>query len=229
MDRWINVAESPFVSWNLSVGVQVPFTQEQNHLLFCKIGIDPGEGNHVEGKIPCCVPGILPFVGHRNDIPIVEMLPIAVALNDAFRIFARPFGVAREPVFDRVMVKLFRPKQAGIALSVDVVFFIRQLVRNTTVIELFVFQDSLGKDRFKDFSKPNDRRFVDRTQSETKNGFFASVEVDVVIRAAFGSLLIRIDGVGFSMHDVAMKCIFVIGSVRVLSDVSIIVGLIFRK
>ena len=60
----VDVAEFPFVGGDLAVRVQVPFAQEQEHLILGEIGICLCEGQHVEGGVPCGEPWVLPFVRH---------------------------------------------------------------------------------------------------------------------------------------------------------------------
>ncbi len=90
MHRRIDVAEMPFVRGNLAAGMHVPFTQEQNHLFLGKVRIQTGHRDHVKCQVPGRVPGVLPFVGHRDHVAIEQMTPIAVAT-----FFARRVGLAR--------------------------------------------------------------------------------------------------------------------------------------
>ena len=46
-------------------------TPEKNELIFGKIRINLCKWYHVKCQIPGCVPGILPFVGHRDNVSIV--------------------------------------------------------------------------------------------------------------------------------------------------------------
>ena len=64
MDRWIHIAESPFVGGNLSVRMHVPLTQHEHELFLGKGRIDERERNTVKRKIPGGVPGVLPLVRH---------------------------------------------------------------------------------------------------------------------------------------------------------------------
>ncbi len=87
--------------------------------LFGEVGIDRGEGDHVEGGVPGGEPGIFPFVGHREDVAGEEVLPVGVAAVEALRAAAAGRRVALQPVLDDVVVELLGPEQAGIALAED--------------------------------------------------------------------------------------------------------------
>ena len=82
MHRRVDVAEGELVGRNLAVGVHVPLAQEQHELLLGELRIDARERNHVEGEIPGGVPGILPLVGHRDDVAVVQVGPVACCGRD---------------------------------------------------------------------------------------------------------------------------------------------------
>src|SRR5256714_3631278 len=49
---WINIAEVPFVSGKLAVGMLIPFANDSIELAFGKVRIDQGEGNTMKGEVP---------------------------------------------------------------------------------------------------------------------------------------------------------------------------------
>jgi len=53
-----------------TVRVHVPLAQEKNQLIFGKIWIDFGEGDHMERQVPRSIPWVLPLVGHANNVAI---------------------------------------------------------------------------------------------------------------------------------------------------------------
>ncbi len=48
----VDVIEGELVGGNLAVGCHVPLSQEQDQLLFSKLWVNFGKGDHVEGKVP---------------------------------------------------------------------------------------------------------------------------------------------------------------------------------
>ena len=79
VDRRVDVAEGPFVGRQLAVGVHVPFARKQDQLLLGELGIDQRQRDAVKGQVPGGIPGIFPLVGHRDDVGVVQMRPVAVA------------------------------------------------------------------------------------------------------------------------------------------------------
>ena len=114
--RRIDVAEVELIGGQLAVRVHVPFAQEQHQLLLGEIGIDPRQRQHVEGQVPGGIPGIFPFVGHRDDVPVVEVRPVGIAAGGALRGRRWLLRVALEPIPHDIMVKLFAPQQPGVSL-----------------------------------------------------------------------------------------------------------------
>ena len=115
----IDIAERPLVSRHLPVGVHVPLLGEQQQLLLGKFRIYHGEGNGMKRQIPRCIPRVLPFVRHRNDVGIVEVLPVPVAAVFARGRWGRLVRVTVQPHVNVVVIKLFAPQQAGQRLAVD--------------------------------------------------------------------------------------------------------------
>ena len=118
-----------FVGRNLSVGMHVPFTQHQDELLFGERRIDKRERDAVKREIPRGIPGILPFVRHRNDVGVIEVRPVRIAAMEPFTRRLRHARVAFEPAIDIVVIKLFAPEQSGKGLPLHTARIIRQMAR----------------------------------------------------------------------------------------------------
>ena len=61
-------------------------------------------------KIPRGIPGILPFVRHRDYVGIVEMRPVGVPSMETFMRRIRHPRITDEPAFQIIMVELFAPQ-----------------------------------------------------------------------------------------------------------------------
>ena len=72
----VDVAEVPLVGGDLAVGVQVALAQHQFELLLGEVGIDQRPGQAVEGQVPGGEPGVLPLVGHRDDVVVDHVEPV---------------------------------------------------------------------------------------------------------------------------------------------------------
>ncbi len=109
----VHVVERPLVRGQLSVRVHVPLAAEEEQLLLRELGIDGGHRQHVEREVPCRVPRVLPLVGHRDDVRVVEVGPLVVATGVARWRRRRQRRVAFEPLADVVAIVLLRPEQPG--------------------------------------------------------------------------------------------------------------------
>ena len=78
VDRGVHVAEVPLIGGHLAAGVQVDALEHQLHLLLGEVGVDDGEGKRVEGQVPGRVPGVLPLVGHGDDVLVQHVEPLRV-------------------------------------------------------------------------------------------------------------------------------------------------------
>jgi len=79
VDRRVDVGKIPLIGRELAVRVHVPLAQQQQQLAFGECRIDRRERNHVEGGVPRGKPRVFPFVGHREDVARVKVVPIRVA------------------------------------------------------------------------------------------------------------------------------------------------------
>ena len=81
--RRVDVAERPLVGGELPVGVHVPLAAQQDELCLGERRVDVRERDAVEGQVPRRVPRVLPRVGHRDHVVVVEMRPVVVAARAA--------------------------------------------------------------------------------------------------------------------------------------------------
>ena len=71
----------------------------------------------MKGKVPRRIPGIFPFVGHRDDIVVVQVEPFLVAPLMAVCGRRGERRVAVEPPGDVVIVELLGPEHSGESLA----------------------------------------------------------------------------------------------------------------
>ena len=136
VDGRVDVGEVELVGGQLAVGVHVPLAQEQDELALGEVGVNPGEGDHVERQIPGGVPGVFPFVGHGDDVAVVEVDPICVAARGAGGRGRRLLRVALQPVLNDVMIELLAPEQPGIGLARDAGFVFVEPSREALRVKL---------------------------------------------------------------------------------------------
>ena len=116
VDRGVHVAEVPLVGGELAAGVEVEPAEHQLHLLLGEVGVHDRDRQRVEGEVPGRVPGVLPLVGHRDDVVVdhVEPLPVpelaASVMEGVGAVFLQPrIGVE--------VVILLGPEHAGDGLA----------------------------------------------------------------------------------------------------------------
>src|SRR3954451_23892794 len=90
----------------------------------------------MECKVPRSKPRVLPLVRHRDDIGVVQVLPIAVASLLATSWRWRSRRVTVEPVRNYIVVELLRPDQTGEGLPHHVLSVGAQVLRNDLGVEL---------------------------------------------------------------------------------------------
>ena len=112
VDRGIHIAEIPLIGGDLAIGVHVAALQHAFQLVLAEVLIDHGQGRDMEGQIPGGVPGIFPFIGHRNDFRVVHVSPVAVA-DGALAGFAWLDAMLLEPAADVIVEELLRPEHPG--------------------------------------------------------------------------------------------------------------------
>ena len=116
MDRRVHVAEIPLVGRDLAAGMQVHRMEHQFHLLLGEVGVHNRERKGVEGQIPGRVPGILPLVGHGDDVLVQHVEPFRVP-GVAIAAVERIGVVLVQPVVAIEEEELLAPEHAGQGLA----------------------------------------------------------------------------------------------------------------
>jgi hypothetical protein len=91
-----------------------------------------------------------PLVRHRDDVSVVQVLPLTIATSSTFSRRRWSKRVAIEPCFYDVVVILFGPKQTADCLANHVAFIRGKLFGNDRLIEFICFQKTIGKPLPKD-------------------------------------------------------------------------------
>ena len=136
MNRRVHIAERKFIRGNLPVRVHIPFAQQQAELPLRKFAVDPRERNHVKRQIPRREPRILPRVRHRKNVAAEHVFPLAVAPLLAALRRRRRARIALAPIRDHVVIKLFAPQQARVALPDHHVLRAREIRRGHRRVKL---------------------------------------------------------------------------------------------
>ena len=207
MHRRIDVAERPLIGGKLPVGMHVPLACHQHELLLGELAIHQRQRHAVERQVPCGVPGILPLVGHRNDVGVIEVGPLVVAPVDPLGRRRRRPGIALEPVADHIVIELLRPQHAGERLPHHVAGVRRQVGRNHGRVELVGFANPFGED----VVEAGAERLLGAaraSQPQTHGLRFTRAERQDVPRRGLGAGVRRIDRPGGAVHDVVVDAVF---------------------
>src|SRR6202035_523337 len=130
--------------WQLTVRMHEPFARQQQELMLRRRRIDMREYYAMEGKIPRGVPRIFPFVGHRDDVVVVEMAPDRVAAG--FSRYRRRHRIAIEPACDVVVIKLLTPYHPRERLPHHRRLIVTHVARSKRCIILLSFAATIGMD-----------------------------------------------------------------------------------
>ena len=135
MDGRVHVAEVPLVGRDLPVRVEIQAAQQQQELLLGEVEIDERERNGVERQVPGRVPGILPLVGHGNDVAVEHVEPLGVP--HLFRAPEERVGIVLlEPGVHVEQVILLPPEHAGERLPVHPSLVLGQRRGRDPLVEL---------------------------------------------------------------------------------------------
>ncbi len=115
----------------------------------------------MEGEIPGGVPGILPFVRHRDHVRVHHVSPAVVADGTLIR-SERLNAVLLEPPADVIEEELLGPEHPGQSLSHDTGRVRVKRGRNNGRIELIGFLEPVLEDGFKRLPKPSAKRLPGR-------------------------------------------------------------------
>ena len=195
----VRVAEVPLVSGEASVGMHIPFLEQELELVLGQRGIGEGERDGVKGEVPAGEPRVFPVVGHGDDVVGDEVAPLEVARVGA--VGRREGGVAVEPFADVVVVEHFVPIQAGEGLLLDLPLCGIEGGRGDGVI-IFGALAAPGGHHLAEIHPARGPR---RAESHFQSGRGARGEVEMVNGGGFGSDFRRIDCPLLAADEVAMK------------------------
>ena len=145
VDRRVHVTEVPLVGGYLTVRVQVRPAEHQSHLLLGEVGIHDRERERVERQVPGRVPGVLPLVGHRDDVLVQHVEPLRVAGTSISAM--QGIGVVLvQPVVTVEEEELLAPEHAGEGLTHHVGRVFTDRRRRDRLVEFIGFTEPVGED-----------------------------------------------------------------------------------
>ena len=119
VDGRVHVAEVPLVGRDLARRVQVGLGEHEVELALGEVGVDHAQGDGVEGQVPRRVPGVLPLVGHGDDVVVDHVEPGLVPGPPPPGRAQRVGVVLAEPHVEVEVVALLRPQHPRQRLAHD--------------------------------------------------------------------------------------------------------------
>ncbi len=205
VDGRVDVREGELVRRDLAVGMHVPLAEEKEELFLGEKRIDLRERDHVEGQVPRRVPGVLPLVRHGEDVPVVEMGPVAVPAVPAARGRRRKGGVPLEPILDGEVVELLRPEEPGVALPRDAALLPGQVPREEGGIVVVRLPDPIREHPVEPVSERFHRRLVLRGQAKAEGDSGARGDLQPVQRARLRPRFLRVHRIASALDDVLVE------------------------
>ena len=85
----IRVGKVPLVGRELAARMHVPLAEQEHDLPLRPLRVEPGKYDAVKRRVPSREPGILPLVGHCENVEVVDVPPARVAAVMSFLAVAR--------------------------------------------------------------------------------------------------------------------------------------------
>ena len=204
VDGRVHVAKRPFVSGQLTIRVHVPLAREQCELRLGELRVHERKRDAVERQVPRGIPRVFPFVGHGNNVGVVDMLPLMVATVLAFAGRRELAGVAFDPLADVVIKKLFRPNHSGESLPLDITRIGISVVRLELRVKFIGLAQTCGEDAVEIGERLRARGF---TQAQSNTRRTACRNRQLVERAGFRAGAFGIHSGLISVNNVFVKSV----------------------
>ncbi len=201
----VHVGEVPLVRRDLAVRMHVPLAQHEHELVLGELRVHERQDDAVEREIPGRVPRELPRVGHRQDVGVEDVAPVAVAAGLSGGGRGRLERIAVEPAPDVVLVELLGPEHSRERLPHHVLLVGRQPPRNDRGVELV----GLGAAQRQRAVELRAQRIaagrLDVGQPQAHARVSAGGYLEALTRRGLGALSVRVDGGRVSADDVLME------------------------
>ncbi len=143
--RGVHVAEVPLIGGHLPIGVAVQAAEHEQELLLGEVEVDQRQRQRVERQVPRRVPGVLPLVGHGDDVAVQHVEPLGVPDRARLAARERMCVVLLQPPVQVEVVELLRPEHAGERLAVYAALVLAERARRDPVVELVGIEDPLAE------------------------------------------------------------------------------------
>src|SRR5258705_182332 len=180
----------------------------------------------MKSQVPCRIPGILPLVGHRNDVAVQHVEPLGIAHALLTRSRQRMSFMLLQPAVEVEIVVLLAPQHPGQSLAVHAAFILTQRMGSDSVVK-FVGIGQASSKYLVERSEGVDWWF--RTQAQPDYLAAAGGDFKTIESRGLSAHLGGIHNVVIACDHIIMKSIFYKWRRIRLAPQVTRVGLIFRK
>jgi hypothetical protein len=198
----------------------------QVELLLAEVLVDERQREHVESEVPGRIPRVFPFVGHRQDVGVVHVVPVLVAGCGAPPGVRRIGSVLLEPLIDVVVEELLRPQHAGERLAHHVGRVGAQRGRNYGGVELVCFLPAQLHDGIE---LTAELAGLDIAQAQTKRPRFSGLHGDRIMSCRLGPRLPRVYRVVAAVDEISVETILDVRRAVGRAEEALGVGLILGE
>ena len=162
----------------------------------------------MERQVPGRVPGVLPLVGHRDDVPVQHVEPLRVA-GASISVMQRIGVVLVQPVVAVEEEELLAPEHAGQGLTHHAGRVFTHGRRRDRLVERISVTKPVSEDLIERLAKGL-ARLVRKSAGEPQANHFrlAGGERDLVVRRDLGALLVRIHRIVAAVHHTVVDAVF---------------------
>ena len=191
-------------------------------------GVDPREGDHVEGQVPGREPRVFPGVRHREDVAGEDVGPVAVATLVPPRRRGRLVRIPLYPFLHHVMVELLRPQKPRVGLARDPPALLVHVLGNPPVKEVRLLFPS-GEHPLERGPEPLGGPGRLRGEPEPDDSLLARSKVERVLGSALGAPLRGVDPVLPAVDHHVVEGILHVGRGIGRMEERLDVGLVLRE
>src|SRR5690554_5149970 len=164
----------------------------------------------MKSPVPGSEPGILPFVGHGDNVKSVHIFPGRISPTFPFSGWRRLSRIAAQPLLNIVIIKLFGPQHAGKTLPLNVFLVGRHAWSLNLVVIIIRFPEPVSENLIK-----NRERTLQRVLTHPQlNDFGLSPGNGKLVQGGgLRTLFVRIDTGMILIDDILMKSVLYIRTV----------------
>ena len=125
--------------------MRIKIPQHEQELVLGKIEVHQRKRNRMKSQIPCRIPGILPLVGHRDNVAVQHVEPLGIPDIAMSRARQGMSLMLVQPFVEIEIVVLLAPQHSGQRLAVHATFVLAQRTRGDPIVEFVRISETGGE------------------------------------------------------------------------------------